>query len=85
MIRIKAYKAAFLLSKSVFLCNHTMHPLFFAGCEYGAIRLADGGTNLEGRVEICFHNIWGTICNRDWNTADARVTCRDLGFSSSGM
>ena len=54
-------------------------------CDYGAIRLSGGDTGFEGRVEICIDNVWGTICDDRWSEKDARVVCRQLGFSPEGM
>ena len=49
------------------------------------MRLAQGRTSLEGRVEICRGNRWGTVCDNGWQRADAKVVCRQLGFSSAGI
>ena len=39
---------------------------------------------MEGRVEICRNNSFGTICDDRWNDLDAQVACRQLGFASDG-
>ncbi len=55
-----------------------------AVCTQGDIRL-QGGTTTQGRVEICNANVWGTVCDDSWGTADAQVACRQLGFSTTGI
>ena len=54
------------------------------GCTEGDVRLLEGATRLEGRVEICKNNAWGTVCDNGWDTVDARVVCRQLGYSVAG-
>ncbi len=55
----------------------------YLGCTNGTIRLSEPFASY-GRVEICFNDVWGTICNNGWDAQDARVVCRELGFSSVG-
>ena len=33
---------------------------------------------LEGRVEVCLNNTYGTVCDDLWNDQAARVTCGGL-------
>lgn len=54
------------------------------GCLEGDVRLLEGSTPLEGRVEICKNNVWGTVCHREWTFTDAKVVCRQLGYSVAG-
>ena len=53
-------------------------------CSEGEVHLVGGLTPNEGRVEICYQNSWGTVCDNSWDRREATVVCRQLNFTSVG-
>ncbi|XP_019849155.1 PREDICTED: deleted in malignant brain tumors 1 protein-like [Amphimedon queenslandica] len=51
-------------------------------CQFGKIRLVNGTKEGEGRVELCIAGLWGTITDDSFGTNDAKVVCRQLGYST---
>ena len=58
-------------------CNHAYLTLF-------TVRLVGGSSYNEGRVEVYYKGIWGTVCNDGWNDTYASLVCAQMGFGSSG-
>jgi len=51
----------------------------------GAIRLVNGTNATDGTVEVCIGGRYGTVCDDRWDELDARVVCRDLGYSGDAV
>ena len=49
----------------------------------GAVHLVDGVVPNQGRVEYCRNGRWASVCH-SWDTRDAAVVCRQLGYPSEG-
>ena len=65
-------------------------PETCSSSENANVRLADGFTPKEGRVEVCADDpdddsghIWGTVCDDYWTDEEAGVVCKALGYYNS--
>ncbi|KAH0624353.1 hypothetical protein JD844_031747 [Phrynosoma platyrhinos] len=45
------------------------------------LRLVDGESTKEGRIQVFLNGQWGSICGDGWTDRGAAVVCRQLGYS----
>ena len=69
----------------IFNYHLSIAPFFSSdNCTETSIRLVDGRTGTEGRVEICYEGVWGSICPNYWKVENAMVACKQLGYATTG-
>ena len=75
-----------LLLTFSFLLYYTLHCCYIdpGQCEEGSVRLADGVIEQEGRVEVCVHGVWGSVCDDGWDKTDGLVVCSQMGYPRAG-
>ena len=64
--------------------TYAVHGTPMGNCSDGDVRLEGGGNMLEGRVEMCVNNAWGTVCGDAFSSNDAHVVCTSIGLPYNG-
>ena len=49
------------------------------------MRLSGSSVDNAGRIEICVEEIWTSLCDESWDFKDAKVVCKELGYSHYGI
>ena len=47
------------------------------------VRLVGGGSSSEGRLEVLYNGIWGTVCDDGFSMSAADTVCRQLGYTGA--
>ncbi|XP_070266836.1 scavenger receptor cysteine-rich type 1 protein M130 [Myotis yumanensis] len=58
-------------------CSHS-RDIGVVCSRYTEMRLVNGKTSCEGRVELKVLGTWGSLCNSHWDMEDAHVLCQQL-------
>lgn len=83
---VKVYRYGYLWHLYVRMKNnYTDADNEYSNCTNGEARLASGTSENEGRIEICYGHVWGTVCDDHWSSADANIVCSQLGFQPHGI
>ena len=78
MLILTNHFRAFDLTKIIMLWH-----LLFCADYYAPVKLVGGSSDTEGTVQIYHNGTWGTVCDDGWDDHDAKVVCRQLGFTDT--
>ncbi len=53
-------------------------------CTEGEVHLVGASSPNVGTVEVCISHVFSFICDDSWDSREADVVCRALGYSTLG-
>ena len=81
MTRLCLCLAGFLLAAG--LAVLAAAPAHADPLEDGDLRLRGGASHNEGRLEIYHDSEWGTVCDDFFRRVDAKVACKQMGYTGA--
>jgi len=82
---IAYFSTRFVLNKFIKECVawlyvHGHFVFVLVAFSNGTLRLEGSEVDYEGRLEVYYLGQWGTVCSHGFDSRDAKVACRSLGF-----
>jgi deleted-in-malignant-brain-tumors protein 1 len=66
-------------------CQHSEDVSISCVDDIGDLRVVGGPSTRQGRLEVRYNGVWGTVCDDNFDNADAAVICYMLGFGRIGQ